>query len=83
MASPTGSFFKTFFGRGRWKFTIPAIIGLSVFNRFYPGQLDVALRYVWSGYFAPLASLLLMCLVMWVVLGFLWNKLTKDFKKWF
>ncbi len=76
------SFSKMFLAKGRWKVTISTIVILAIYNKYYPGNLDLGVRYVWKEFFAPLASMLFICLVMLFVLKGMWNALMGK-KKWF
>jgi len=74
-----------FFGKGRWKITVPALIGLAIYEHMTPGSIERWSTYVWREYFSPVASLLFTLFIMYFVLTFLWNQLTGKKKKggWF
>lgn len=77
MAKPTpGEFLRMFFGKGRWKVTVPALVFVGVYEHFVPGTIEKWMTYVWREFFSPVVSLLLTILIMYMVLVFLCNQLT-------
>ncbi len=76
------SFFRALFGRGRFKMTVPLLIGVVVYDHFVPGSINLWLTYVWKEFFSPMMSLLIMLLIMWWLLKAACNALMGK-KKWF